>query len=418
MGILTATAGAVRHGRERAGRRRPRSDTAPLPRVGRLSAVDLTTPNPDRAGEISTLELEIPQVAAAPRVGRLSAADLLVPDVVVGSERIGQVSVLEFDTPTPPRVGRLSAMDFEIGDPAKPKSKGMFTRESVPAVGSAYDVGTITIWWSDVESTQGVYDFSSIDADLATAASRGVDSLRFRIFTGVRAPGWAKAFGNGPIDYIEPQGGTSATIPDLWNEEYKTAVQALYDALAAEYDANPNVSLVFAAGAMTYYAEPFIRGLSNASNRANFLAAGYTRELDQELQLWQLDIMDNWATTPIGLAYNAHNYINASGGNATDLPYMGVVMDYHIEVFGSRTVLQNNSIRDTYIASPPAMYDYFVDRPTVSHQFQLAAASRVGDEAATIEWAISFMNASGIETAGKLTTAQYNAYDPILQANL
>jgi hypothetical protein len=79
-------------------------------------------------------------------------------------------------------------------------------------------------------------------------------------------------------------------------------------------------------------------------------------------------------------------------------------------------VLQNNSIRSSYITDTPPFYEAFLARPDTPHQFQCAGPTRVGDEAATIRWGIDELGASGIEHSGTLTPAEYAAFDAEMTA--
>jgi hypothetical protein len=61
------------------------------------------------------------------------------------------------------------------------------------------------------------------------------------------------------------------------------------------------------------------------------------------------------------------------------------------------------------------MYQAFVDRLQAVHQFQCAAAARFGDEEATIRWAHGYLNATGVEHAGKLSEATHAELDALLK---
>ena len=300
---------------------------------------------------------------------------------------------------------------------AKPIARGIFTRASLPTTNYPVRLGVQQIFWDDLEPTQGNYDGTTIDAALAKVTNRDLDGLRMRVFLGRYAPTYAMNLGNGPLPYIEPQGGASAYIPDLWNSQYQARAEALFRWIAANYDSDSRLVAVFASGGMTYYAEPFIKGINNAENRTTFLAAGYTQAKDKALMKAQFDWMSDFTTTPIGCAYNPWQYINSNGGSSSSNSFMGECMDYHIAAYGQQAFLQNNSIRSSYIADVPTFYAEFLSRPEVQHQFQCAAAVRVGDEAATIQWGIDYLSATGIEHSGTLTPSEYAAFDAALTAN-
>lgn len=294
-----------------------------------------------------------------------------------------------------------------------PKSiaRGVFTRDNFPPAGSPIRIITKKIYWDTLEATRDVVTLAPIESVLDTAESRGFDGVRLRFSFGADAPQWAKAIGDGPIDYLEAQSDTQTTIPDIWDPAYQAEVEELMVAVAARYDADPRVLLVFASGAQTYYSEPFMRGISAQQNRTNLLAAGYTKALDQAAQRWQLDIMRVFRQTSVGLAYNPWQFINPDGSAGVSVAYAAEVMDYHLSLFGDRTVLQNNSIRSSYIADPPAIYAEFLSRldDPGTTQYQVAGATRVGDADATMHWAIDYLKASGVELVNGYPTFHTDA---------
>jgi hypothetical protein len=305
----------------------------------------------------------------------------------------------------------------------KPIARGVFTRESLPSAGTPVRVATVKVHWSALEASRDAYTLEPIESLLDTAQARGLDGVRLRFSFGASAPLWAKEIGDGPIPYIEPQNDIDTTIPDVWDPLYQAEVEELMAIVAARYDADPRVLLVFASGAQTYYSEPLIRGIAEPSNRQNMLAAGYTKALDQAAQKWQLDIMQVFTQTPVGLGYFPWQYVNPDGTAGSSIAYMAEIMDHHLALFGERTVLQNNSIRSSYIGDPPPFYAEFLKRVPApgTTQYQTAATVRIGDADATMNWAIDYLHASGVELVGGYldvhTEAELTYYGTGLKAN-
>jgi hypothetical protein len=305
---------------------------------------------------------------------------------------------------------------------SKSLAKGIFTRSGIPPAGTPVRVATVPVSWSVLEANRDQMTLDPIESALDTAQSRDLDGVRLRVFAGRHAPAWAKDIGDGPIGYVEPQNGQTGAIPDVWDPAYQAEVAELFAAICGSYDADPRLRLLFASGAMTWYAEPFIRGIASPENRQALLAAGYTKEADAAAQRWQLDIMAPCTQTPIGLAYNPWQFVNADGTGGSSVAFMAEVMDHHIASFGERTVLQNNSIRSSFIGSPPPMYAEFRARLLApgTTQYQTAAAVRIGDAAATMDWAIDYLQASGVELvdnyAAVHTDAELADYDRRLRA--
>jgi hypothetical protein len=273
--------------------------------------------------------------------------------------------------------------------------------------------------WSALEATRDTMDPAPIQELLDGASSRGLPGIRLRLMLGKDSPAWAKALGDGPVPYLETQGGMTGSIPDLWDPVFQEEARELHAWIAAQFDEDPRLLLVFAAGGMTWYAEPLIRGVSSPENRESLVAAGYTIEADKALQQAQLDWMLPFERTPVGLAYNPLSTIRADGTAGSEMEFAGELMDQHIALFGARTVLQNNSIQSSFIASPPPLYELFRARVSEpgSQQFQPAAAVRIGDPQATARWAIDYLSASALELdLGPHSDAQLLGYDAELRA--
>jgi hypothetical protein len=298
----------------------------------------------------------------------------------------------------------------------KPITEGIFTRTLMPfpEASSAVKVVSKPLYWSEVEPVRGQRSRAPLDSVLAECEARG-QTWRIRPMLGKDAPEWAKQLGAGPIPFSITEHGKrqTGTVSDVWDPGYQDAAAGFMAWLAAEVDADPLVALVFASAGMTWYAEPLIR--TYPENEQALIAAGVTMEADAFVQKWQLDIMTPFTRTPVGLAYNPWQHRRPDGTIENDTRYMAEVMDHHIALFGERTVLQNNSIRDQDISYPRPMYRAFVERPHAVHQFQCAAAGRVGDEEATIRWAHRHLNATGVEHSGTLTEATYAELDAVLK---
>ncbi len=306
----------------------------------------------------------------------------------------------------------------------KPLAEGVFTRGNMPSAGTPVRVATVNVNWSVLEATRDVYTLGPIEGLLDTAQARGLEGVRLRVMLGRFSPEWAKAIGDGPVPYTHVHGGTeTGTVPDLWDPNWQAEAAELFGQIAARYDADPRLRLIFATGGMTWFGEPLLRAISYEPNRTNLLAAGYTRAADEALQRAQLDWLKAFKLTPVGLAYNPYQFIRADGTAGTDLAFVSTLMDYHIASFGSRTVLQNNSIRSSYIDAVPPLYRLFLDRTAApgTTSYQTAANVRIGDADATMAWAIDYLSASGVELVDAYPTVHTDAelanFDTALKAN-
>jgi hypothetical protein len=393
------------------------------PYVTRAFQGDATPHRPSLRGRI--VRRSVGALAAVAILASLmpASADTYIPSLTISCDptRVGVGTTCQATVTD--AVSTTDTLSVPMEGMTKPIARGVFTRDNIPAAGSPIRIITKKVYWDTLEATRDVVTLAPIESLLDTAQSRGFDGVRLRFSFGADAPRWAKEIGDGPIDYLEAQSDISTTIPDIWDPAYQAEVEELMVAVAAEYDADPRVLLVFASGAQTYYSEPFVRGISAQQNRTNLLAAGYTKALDRAAQTWQLDIMRVFHRTPVGLAYNPWQFINPDGSAGVSVAYMAEVMDYHLSLFGDRTVLQNNSIRSSYISNPPPMYAEFLarlDEPG-STQYQAAGATRIGDADATVKWAIDYLNASGVELVNGYqdfhSDVELTNYDTALKTN-
>jgi hypothetical protein len=284
------------------------------------------------------------------------------------------------------------------------------------------DAWVPNIEWRVIEPSPGVYRFDSIYSLIEKARASG-DVLRLRIYAGRLAPDWTRQqFGS--VTMCDPIDGICAAVPKWWTTGYMDAYARLQQRLAAEFDANPTIRAVTISGAMTIYAEPFIRGLQDPRTRANLLASGYTKEKDQVAHLRAVESHRVWATTGQILTINPWQYINPDGKFGFNVEFTKTVMNRVREVFGSRGILQNNSMRSSWLTDHmPGGYDEMFAHmsalgPPIS--FQTARTSRVGDLTMVLDWMLG-MRAHGVElkagAVDQLTYAQAEYYDARFEAN-
>ena len=202
------------------------------------------------------------------------------------------------------------------------------------------------------------------------------------------------------------------------------AYELLQAQLAARYDDEPIVRAITVSGAMTVHAEPFIRGMASSLTRQNLLAAGYTPAADKRAIRASIDAQAVWQRTRQVLALNPWQYIKPDGRPGQDVTFANAMMDHFRSVFGSRAILQNNSIRSSWITgSMGANY-----AKMIAHMvslggpiaFQTAREDRVGDVPTVLQWCVD-KGAFAVELhdpfGTKLTKRQAQRFDGLLEAN-
>jgi len=138
--------------------------------------------------------------------------------------------------------------------------------------------------WADVEATEGVYDWSTLDSQLAQAAASGKKVLFGIVSGGVNIPDWLLA--NYPdiqtFSFIDNNPyhrtyGQELTIPVFWDPIFLAKKIALIQAAGVHFSSNPNIVIVGSAFANATTED---WNIPNATvDIANWLAAGYTTQL-------------------------------------------------------------------------------------------------------------------------------------------
>lgn len=277
------------------------------------------------------------------------------------------------------------------GAGAKPKrlAKGLMTQGTVAKLfPTIVDAWNPIVEWRTIEPEPGVFRFGSI-RDLIRRAREDGKLLRLRIFAGRSAPDWVKQR-FGVVRIYDPIDGVSADVPRWWTQGYLDAYARLQRRLAAAFDDNPRVRAVTVSGAMTIYAEPFIRQIQDQRTRTNLLASGYTKRKDKRAHLRVLAAHEAWTRTRQILTVNPWQYVNQDGSYGFRLWFTKHMMNRCRATFGRRCILQNNSMRSSWLtdhmpAGYPEMYAYMKELgPPLS--FQTANTSRVGDLKMVLAW--------------------------------
>ena len=138
--------------------------------------------------------------------------------------------------------------------------------------------------WQDIETTEGVYDWSSIDSQLAQAEAHGKKVLLGLTSGGLNVPDWLLA--NYPdiqtFTFIDTNPhhstyGQPLTIPVFWDPIFLAKKIALIQAAGAHYAAHLSLAVVTCTFANSTTADWSIP--DTPQDIANWLAAGYTTEL-------------------------------------------------------------------------------------------------------------------------------------------
>ncbi len=153
---------------------------------------------------------------------------------------------------------------------------GVATRESVLSNPSVDGI-SIRQDWKDLEPTEGVYDWSFLDSEVARAAAAGKPVL-LRINTQAAKPAWVTAEvsqADGGF-FTFDDNGVPTTIPVFWDPTFLAKKKAMIAALGAHFSANPTIRIVsssFANATSEDWNVPHTPTETEA-----WLALGYTTE--------------------------------------------------------------------------------------------------------------------------------------------
>jgi hypothetical protein len=287
---------------------------------------------------------------------------------------------------------------------------------------SIVDVWNPNIEWRDIEPRRGVFRFSIIKNLIHKARASG-DVMRLRIYAGRTAPKWTKRrFGK--VAVYDPIDGVSAEVPRWWERGYMRAYARLQAKLAKAFDGNRTIRAVTISEPMTIYAEPFIRGLQDRRTRHNLLSTPYTKRKDKRAQIRAVRAHRVWKRTRQILTVNPWQYLNQDGSFGFRVRFTNRVMNICRHNFGRRCILQNNSMRSSWLTDhmPGGYHEMFRHMRKLGSpiSFQTAKTSRVGDLSMVLDWYLS-MGAHGVElksgAVDQLTTDQAKTYDAKFSAN-
>lgn len=223
----------------------------------------------------------------------------------------------------------------------KAPNAGFMTRDRVVLGHSFVNVG-----WNDLEPTRGNYSgpgWRAVD-DLLALEPEGI---RLRIFSGVFAPRWLDDVSGPAVAVLNPTSGNQGPVPRFWTDEYWPEYGRLMQEVAFRYDDDPRVKDVVVSGAMTIFAEPFIRAGNDGPSNARLFLAGLNEETDRWAQAMAVATHANaFNATRFSLATHlSWQVIDGSSDHMTPSweKQRTLLLDLK-DQYGERLVIQNNGV--------------------------------------------------------------------------
>lgn len=277
----------------------------------------------------------------------------------------------------------------------KARVSGLVDRGGKPAVPGACVV--IQFNHADVETSQGVFNWSVIDNAIAASISAGALGVRLRPSSGEWAPAWAKAkFGT--VHIVDSQTGAAWDTVRFWTPGFQAAAQAFDAAMAARYDSNNRVREVMAwPNGSEFSCETMLRQYGSASNRNAYLAAGYDYTVDQaNILAWVDHFASTWTRTHMQTwVSSCFQQINMNGTISKNYAFAEAYMRHCVAVMPDAGVGVNNSDLASYLSPPP---DKIYQIALKVHQ---DTGARRGDQTATTA------KIGGTSSVAKMFTSPY-----------
>jgi hypothetical protein len=262
---------------------------------------------------------------------------------------------------------------------AKPYVTGLSQRDNEPTDANI-PVWNPEIKWRDLQSSEGAA-LGGSGLTQITNALASAKNARIRIMCGRWSPQWVKVL-CGTVDTWNSQDGardstgdTPSGSPVWWETPYFDAIDDLATKLATLLDNDADASTINMLAPMTIYAEPFqkhfvatsstivpntgsmTQAQVAAQNRQRAVDKGYTKNKDQGAWDHAFQAMLPFKKTNIILSINPYQYVGNDGLGYSEETYMRTVAAKGREMYGSRFILQNDSVRESMAINPPTMFD-------------------------------------------------------------
>jgi len=122
----------------------------------------------------------------------------------------------------------------------------------------------VRVAWSDVEGTEGVYDWTDVDLQVADIKASGKD-WSLGIIAGWQSPAWLVSAATTLDIWFQ---GTLRTIPAFWDSAVQTAFANLAAAIHTKYGSDADLKLVYVPQMSGNGIEGHLNGNTNADLRA------------------------------------------------------------------------------------------------------------------------------------------------------
>jgi len=199
--------------------------------------------------------------------------------------------------------------------------------------------------WMDLEPTEGNFDWSFLDSEVAKAAAAG-KKVMLRIGTQSGKPAWVTtAIENaGGLFFTFDDNGVSTTIPVFWDPTFLAKKKAMITAVGAHFTNNPTVKIVAASFANATSEDWNVP--HTTEDIVNWFAVGYTA--DKLIDAGRQIIDTTMAAFPnqyVTLAIGGNGHVGGTGNLDPTATYVAAsVAATERTLWPGRLIIQINSL--------------------------------------------------------------------------
>ena len=196
---------------------------------------------------------------------------------------------------------------------------------------------SIRIWWSEIESQEGKFDWSYLDNAL-TEVKKANKKAMLRVLPGINSPQWIYNKGIATMEYTgtDPSHkktyGKKLRAPVPWDETYIREWIKFVDILGKRYSSSDVITLVHIAGATVSSAEMHLPKGKEGGKLTE--AAGYSKK--KIVNVWK-KVMDAYSNAFPGKALALNIAVPFKNDGTLD-----EVVQYGISKIGTRFCVQGN----------------------------------------------------------------------------
>jgi len=284
------------------------------------------------------------------------------------------------------------------GLPFPPVDPGVLGSDGPAFVGTAVDVG-----WSQLEPTEGRYDWAPLDASLAAVSAynhthpSSTLGVKLRVVGGYDAPSWATSTGGAPITVEDrTHGAAPGTLGRWWTAPYQAAWSTFEHALAARYDTNPLIRTVQVTSCATTTEEPFITP-GSPTDRALLTDDGWTTADEEACLSGAFAAYSGWHHTPIDYPINTLD-VELDGRRSADTAFPAQIASECASSSargGPECIIDNHGLRDTSASSPGSswlfalMDQLWQQHPATTEVALQAFSPTAGEDCAAVAVAVT-----------------------------